>query len=130
MLKDEVNIQVLSDRYLIPFFKPCFRVKEIQSCEKSICFCGEQALFDWPIVLQYDVKAKYRFISRKFSVFSPDLSLNQPKPTCVCIRSTETIQFFLSLFVCCFCFVRAFSIQRHAKIANLSKDEINANVTP
>ena len=24
-------------------------------------------LFDWPIVLQYDVKAKYRLISRKFS---------------------------------------------------------------
>ena len=27
----------------------------------------ERALFDWPIVLQYDVKAKYRLISRKFS---------------------------------------------------------------
>ena len=27
----------------------------------------EEALFDWPIVLQYDVKAKYRLISRKFS---------------------------------------------------------------
>ena len=26
----------------------------------------ENALFDWPIVLQYDVKAKYRLISRKF----------------------------------------------------------------
>ena len=26
----------------------------------------EQALFDWPIVLQYDMKAKYRLISRKF----------------------------------------------------------------
>ena len=24
----------------------------------------EKALFDWPIVLQYDVKAKYRLISR------------------------------------------------------------------
>ena len=24
-------------------------------------------LLDWPIVLQYDVKAKYRLISRKFS---------------------------------------------------------------
>ena len=28
----------------------------------------EKALFDWPIVLQYDVKAKYQLISRKFSV--------------------------------------------------------------
>ena len=27
----------------------------------------KKALFDWPIVLQYDVKAKYRLISRKFS---------------------------------------------------------------
>ena len=25
-----------------------------------------KALFDWPVVLQYDVKAKYRLISRKF----------------------------------------------------------------
>ena len=42
----------------------------------------EKALFDWPIVLQYDVKAKYRLISRKFSgmkFFS--------KATHVCIRS-------------------------------------------
>ena len=27
----------------------------------------EKALFDWPIVLQYDVNAKYRLNSRKFS---------------------------------------------------------------
>ena len=27
----------------------------------------EKALFDWPIVLLYDFKAKYRLISRKFS---------------------------------------------------------------
>ena len=27
----------------------------------------EKALFDLPIALQYDVKAKYRLISRKFS---------------------------------------------------------------
>ena len=25
----------------------------------------EKALFDWPILLQYDVKAKYQFIFRK-----------------------------------------------------------------
>ena len=44
----------------------------------------EKALFDWPIVLQYDVKAKYRLISRKFfgqEVFSSERSLNQPKAT-------------------------------------------------
>ena len=27
----------------------------------------EKALFDWPIVLQYDVKGKYRLTSTKFS---------------------------------------------------------------
>ena len=27
----------------------------------------EEALINWPIVLRYDVKAKYRLISRKFS---------------------------------------------------------------
>ena len=50
----------------------------------------EKTLFNWPIVLQYDVKAKYRLISRKFfghEVFSPERSLNQPKATRVCIRS-------------------------------------------
>ena len=27
----------------------------------------EKTLFDWPVVLQYEVKAKYWLISRKFS---------------------------------------------------------------
>ena len=43
----------------------------------------EKALFDWPIVLQYDVKAKYRLISRKFSgitFFHPSVLLNNQKP--------------------------------------------------
>ena len=47
----------------------------------------EKALFDWPIVLQYDVKAKYQLISRKFSAMkffhlSVTLSvrLNKQKP--------------------------------------------------
>ena len=38
----------------------------------------EKALFDWPIVLQYDVKAKYRLISRKSSgvkFFHPSVRL-------------------------------------------------------
>ena len=49
----------------------------------------EKALFDWPIVLQYDVKAKYQLISRKLSgikFFSPERSLNQPKAICICIH--------------------------------------------
>ena len=55
----------------------------------------EKALFDWPIVLQYDVvkhrlTSKYRLISTKFfghEVFSAERSLNQPIARCVCIPS-------------------------------------------
>ena len=51
----------------------------------------EKALFDWPIALQYDVKAKYQLISRKFSgmKFEHERSFNQPKATCVFIRSID-----------------------------------------
>ena len=58
----------------------------------------EKALFDWPMVLRYDVKAKYRLISRKFS------GMNFfTKATRVCIRSTNqsnrsiSVLFFLSV---------------------------------
>ena len=40
------------------------------------------ALFDWPIVLQYGVKAKYQMISRKFSgveFFHPSLTNQKPR---------------------------------------------------
>ena len=43
----------------------------------------EKALFDWPIVLQYDVKAKYRLISVKFSgmkFFLLSVRLTNQKP--------------------------------------------------
>ena len=43
----------------------------------------EKALFDWQIVLQYDVKAKYRLISRKFSgmkVFHASVRLTNQNP--------------------------------------------------
>ena len=43
----------------------------------------EKALFDWPIVLQYDVKAKYRLISRTFldvKFFHPSVRLTNQKP--------------------------------------------------
>ena len=43
----------------------------------------EKALFDWPLVLQYDVKEKYRLISRKFSgmkFFHPNVRLTNQKP--------------------------------------------------
>ena len=62
----------------------------------------EKALFDWPIVLQYDLKAKYRLIFRKFfgmNFFSAKLSLNQPKakPRTFCIRSTNKSNRFISV---------------------------------
>ena len=43
----------------------------------------EKALSDWPIVLQYDVKAKYRLISRKYlsmKFFHPNIRLTNQKP--------------------------------------------------
>ena len=55
----------VSARYLLLYqpmdekIKTCFPTKENSNMEN--------ALFDWPIVLQYDVKTKYRLISGKFS---------------------------------------------------------------
>ena len=43
----------------------------------------EKALFDWLIMLQYDVKAKYWLISSKFSgmkFFQPSVPLTSQKP--------------------------------------------------
>ena len=43
----------------------------------------EKALFDLPIVFHFDVKAKYRLISRKFSgvkFFHPSVRLTNQKP--------------------------------------------------
>ena len=43
----------------------------------------EKALFDWPIVLQYEVKANNRLLSRKFSgitFFQPSDRLTNQKP--------------------------------------------------
>ena len=66
-----------------------------------------KVLFDWPIVLQYNVKAKYRLISRKFfrhEVFSAERSINQPKATRVCFRSTNQSSRSMSvglLLLCC-----------------------------
>ena len=42
----------------------------------------EKALFNWPIVLQYDVKAEYWLISRKFSstkFYHPSVRLTNQK---------------------------------------------------
>ena len=68
----------------------------------------EKALFDWPIVLQYEVKAKYQLISRKFSgmkFIHPSVRLiNQNTATRVCVRSmnqsNRSISFRLLFLFC------------------------------
>ena len=53
----------------------CFPTKENPNMEKT--------LFDWPIVLQYDVIVKYWLISRKFlamKFFDPNIRLTNQKP--------------------------------------------------
>ena len=61
----------------------------------------EMALFDWPIVLQYDIKAKYRLISRKFSgmkFLHPSVRLTNQKP---CDQPIKSLYF--RSFVVSFC---------------------------
>ena len=82
----------------------------------------EKAFYDWPIVLQNDVKAKNRLISRKFSgvkFLSPQNSLSQPKATRVCNRSIN--QSNRSISVCLlflFC-SRVFSSRSYANRSNI-----------
>ena len=59
----------------IKTWTPCFPAKENPD---NIRVFMEKALFDWPIVLQYNVKVTCRLISRKFfghEVFSAERSL-------------------------------------------------------
>ena len=116
-------VSVISVRYL--FYQPmdekiktwslCFPAKENPNTEK--------ALFDWPIVLQYDVKAKYRLISRKFSgvkFFHPRIRLANQKPRALnCNRSIN--QSNRSISVCLlflFC-SRVFSSRSYENRANI-----------
>ena len=63
----------------------------------------EKALFDWPIVLQYDVKAKYWLVSRKFSgmkFFQPSVRLTNQKPLAfVSVRKPIKSLYFRSFVV-------------------------------
>ena len=75
----------------------------------------EKVLLDLPLVLQYDVKAKYRMISRKFSgmkFFHLSIRLTNQKPRAF-VSPVKSL-YFRSFVVC---FVRAFSFQGHTKIA-------------
>ena len=80
----------------------------------------EKALFDWPIVLQYDLKAKYRLISTKFFghevFFQPRVRLTNRKLSRARFVSVgQTSEIALFPFVCSLCIVRAFSFQGHTK---------------
>ena len=78
----------------------------------------EKALFDWPIVLQYYVKAKYRLISSNFSsmeFFYPSVPLTYKRPRAfVSINPSNrfiSVRFFISVL-----FAR-FSHQGYTKLA-------------
>ena len=79
----------------------------------------EEALFDWPIVLQHDVKGKYRLVSRKFSrkeVVSAEHSLNHPKAKYARFYPGDELikSLYLRSFAVSVLFAR-FSFQVHAK---------------
>ena len=80
----------------------------------------EKALFDWPILLQYDVKT----ISRKFfghEVFSAERSLNQPKARCVCIRSINQSNRFISVRLLLLFCSQVFISRSYENRSNISK---------
>ena len=84
----------------------------------------EKALLDWPVVLQYDVKAKYRLISRKFSDIKfchPSVRLTSQKPRTFLYPFDKPIKsLYFRLFVISVLFSR-FSVQGHTKIALFPK---------
>ena len=87
----------------------------------------EKALFDWPIVLQYDVKAKYWLNSRKLfgrEVSSAEHSLNQPEATRVCIcliyQSNRSISVCLLFLFCLSAFIQRSYKNRPIRIAKLT----------
>ena len=61
-------------------------------------------------MLQYDVKAKYQFISRKF--FGHEVFFNHPKATRVCIRSINQSNRFTSVRLL-FLFSRVFALSTY-----------------
>ena len=69
----------------------------------------EMALFDWPIVLQYDVKAKYQLISRKFwgmKFFHPSVRLTKQKPRSLYPFDQPMKSLYSRSFVVCVLFAR------------------------
>ena len=88
----------------------CFPAKENPNMERT--------LFDWPIVLQYDIKVKYRLISRKFSgmkFFHPSIRFIPTKSHARLYPFDKPITLFP--FDCRLCFVCAFLFWGQTKIA-------------
>ena len=86
-----LKIVSVSVRYL--FYKPMdekIKTWTIRFPAKENTIKGEKALFDGPIVLQYDIKAKYAIDFLKFSginVSYPSVRLTNQKPrTFVSVR--------------------------------------------
>ena len=77
----------------------------------------ENELFDWPIVLQYDVKANYRSTSSSLAYFFFHPSKSHPRLYPFDKPLDKQIALLPFEFVHCFCFVRAFSFQGHTKVA-------------
>ena len=101
----------------------CFHAKEIPNMEKP--------LFDWQIVLQYEVKANIDWFLERSSgmtFFQPSIRLTNQKPRAFVSVPRQTNQIDLFPFVCCFCFVRAFSFQGHTKNALITNIITNQNV--
>ena len=60
--------ELVSARYL--FYQPIdekIKIWPLRFPAKKTPANMEKALFDWPIVFKYDIKAKYRLICRTFS---------------------------------------------------------------
>ena len=84
----------------------------------------EKALFDWPIVLRYDVKVNYQLISRKFcrhEVFFSRAFAQPTKSPAHLYPFHKPIKslYFRSFIVLFSLFVRVFAFQGHTKITLL-----------
>ena len=88
----------------------------------------EEALFDWPIGLQCDVKGKYRLVSRKFSrkeVVTAEHSLNHPKAKYARFYPRDELikSLYLRSFAVSVLFAR-FSSQGHSKITLMMRKHV------
>ena len=80
----------------------------------------EKALFNWPIVLQYDVKAKYRLISREFSsmtFFHQSVRLTNQTPRAFGFVPDKPIKLLYISIRLLFLFCLRVLFQGHTKIA-------------